>query len=631
MTFLRRKQTPSGEQSGHPGIVRGRLPARHASAYAHASPAPDGPFYVLGLGRTHCATACLLVDGQVVACVSEERFNRKKNSESFPAQAIEFVLGEAGIGVGDLHLAVYPYAGLDLLTRYRSLVAPSKWNPVTALANQVAFRVPALERPLQWAYYTLYHEVLPRLFQSSNPTMYSEPAAIGMPADIITAADHHTCHSYAAYFGFARDLRSRDTLILSHDAEGDGLGAVVATMRDDRFQRIATTPSRNSLATLYGLTTRYLGMKMNEHEYKLMGLAPYASAYEVAGVIPALQELIWLGEDGLTFRSRVGSGAYPLYLKERLDEKRFDGIAGALQRHTEDLVVRWTRAAVKHTGITRVALGGGLFMNVKANKAISEIPEVTALLPCPSASDESTAIGAAYWGYQQLCDAYGAEFHPAPIKSLYLGPDFADMHIQRAISAHGAGLHVETPTSIEKAVAKLLANGHIVARLSGRMEWGARALGNRSILANPSNTQAVRMLNQQIKSRDFWMPFAATILADRADEYLVNPKSVPASFMMIALDTTDLGRKQLPAALHPYDYTCRPQILERWQNGSYYDTIKAFESLTGIGAVLNTSFNLHGEPIVCSPEDALSTLLRSGLQYLAMGRYLIAKSSANDC
>jgi len=164
-----------------------------------------------------------------------------------------------------------------------------------------------------------------------------------------------------------------------------------------------------------------------------------------------------------------------------------------------------------------------------------------------------------------------------------------------------------------------------VARVKGRMEWGARALGNRSILANPSNIDLVMILNEQMKDRDFWMPFAPSILSERADDYLINPKKVEAPYMILSFDTTLLARSHLKAALHPYDFTCRPQIVSKDWNPVYYDLLKHFEALTGIGGVLNTSFNLHGYPIVLGPKEALYAFEHSGLEYLALENYLVTK------
>jgi carbamoyltransferase len=165
----------------------------------------------------------------------------------------------------------------------------------------------------------------------------------------------------------------------------------------------------------------------------------------------------------------------------------------------------------------------------------------------------------------------------------------------------------------------------VVARLAGRMEYGARALGNRSILANPNNPDTVRVINEQMKNRDFWMPFAGTLLAERADDYLENPKHLPSPYMMLAFKTKPLAHKEMRAAMHPYDFTMRPQILEQNHNPAYYRLIKAFEKYTGIGGVLNTSFNLHGFPIVLGPSEAYHAFQNSGLQYLALENHLISK------
>jgi len=182
-----------------------------------------------------------------------------------------------------------------------------------------------------------------------------------------------------------------------------------------------------------------------------------------------------------------------------------------------------------------------------------------------------------------------------------------------------------------KEVAQLLSKGHVVARLAGRMEFGARALGNRSILANPSNPSVIRTINKQIKIRDFWMPFAPVILKKLVNDYLIFPRQNGESpFMMFAFNTTNRAQKDMPAAIHPFDDTARPQILSRQQNPDYYDIVAEFERITGIGALLNTSFNLHGEPIVLSPLDALQTFHKSGLQYLQLGQYIVMKNKSYE-
>lgn len=260
-------------------------------------------------------------------------------------------------------------------------------------------------------------------------------------------------------------------------------------------------------------------------------------------------------------------------------------------------------------------------MNVKANMKIAELEGVDDIFIFPSCGDESVSIGAAYFvqnlkggAVQPISDNYfGGQFSEEEIKDAADKPELKEKYA------------VSEEENINKKVASLLASGEIVARFSGRMEWGARALGNRSILMDPRNKDGVRILNMAIKQRDFWMPFAPTVLVERQDDYLTNKKNLKSPYMIMAFETTEKGKHDLSAAIHPYDFTARPQILQKDFNPGYYDLIKEFEKITGVGAVLNTSFNLHGEPVVHSPSDAISVFERSGLKHLALGKYLISK------
>ena len=263
-------------------------------------------------------------------------------------------------------------------------------------------------------------------------------------------------------------------------------------------------------------------------------------------------------------------------------------------------------------------------MNVKANQLIAELPEVKSIYIVPSCGDESTSFGAAFWAYQKYADV---EKYPiVPLKDLYLGTEYSDREISQELKkVRYRSLKIEKKADIEKTVAGLLAKNKIVARFKGRAEWGARALGNRSIIANPSSFNVIKEINDQIKSRDFWMPFAPSIKLERLEKYVTNPKKIKVPYMIMTLDSTDLGKKELVAAMHPYDGTLRPQAVERDWNPGYWRLIDEFEKLTGIGGVLNTSFNLHGFPIVQTPEDALYVLEHSGLKYLAIGSYLVSK------
>lgn len=321
----------------------------------------------------------------------------------------------------------------------------------------------------------------------------------------------------------------------------------------------------------------------------------------------------------------MNSELFPVFIRKNLYTYRFDHIAGGLQKLTEELHQSWIEEAIKRYQINNIALGGGVFMNVKANGSILSLKSVHEMFAMPSCGDESNAIGAAYWG--ALHALKSTEKIPGPLVDLYLGPSFSDDEVWKELQLFkSTKLYILTRQKHPEAIiARLLAKGEIVAIFQGRMEWGARALGNRSILANASNLEVISIINKQIKNRDFWMPFAPAILDTWAEKYLVNPKKANSPFMMLAFHSTPLAQIHLKAAMHQADKTLRPQIVSKKQNSFLYGVIKRYEKQTGMGGILNTSFNIHGEPIVCTPRDALSTFHRSGLRYLLIGNWLISK------
>jgi carbamoyltransferase len=393
-----------------------------------------------------------------------------------------------------------------------------------------------------------------------------------------------------------------------------------------RIERLHQIPEGDSIGNLYAMVTYLMGMVPLEHEYKLMGLAPYADPKGAEAVFQDLKALVRFDpKNPLVWnRSRSCPETYCSYrfFKTLLDRRRFDWVAGGVQKVTEFVLTEWVRSCLQETGIRRLALGGGVFMNVKANKLIMELPEVQNLFVYPSCGDETNAMGAAYAVYAQKAGVAGI----APLKDLYWGPDCCDDDLEAILR----GFAFKTPVAyerlnpIEPRVAALLAEGKVVARFKGKEEFGARALGNRSILANPSDPAVIRVINEAIKARDFWMPFAASILAERCADYLINPKGVRPPYMILCFDTSARWT-EIQAAVHPFDHTVRPQEVCADWNPSYHALLREFERLTGVGAVLNTSFNLHGEPIVSRPEDALDVFDRSGLTHLAIENWLVWK------
>ena len=305
-------------------------------------------------------------------------------------------------------------------------------------------------------------------------------------------------------------------------------------------------------------------------------------------------------------------------LERDLRGKRFDYVCAGLQRFTEDLLCRWAAAAARSTGIRKVLAAGGVFMNVKANKRIAELPEVDEFEAFPSCGDETLPFGAYYL---EAAKRYRDE-DVEPLKHFYLGDAIAADESEQV--ARDSGYVVEKPVDMAARIAELLATGKPVARAAGPMEFGARALGNRSILADPSNQDVVRVINQMVKKRDFWMPFAPMVLARRQHDYIQNPKKLRSPYMMMTFDVRENFR-DLIAAVHNADLTCRAQLLEPEHNPEMHAILEAFEKRTGRGVILNTSFNLHGYPIVRTAADALFVLKNSGLEHLQIGEFLLHK------
>ena len=580
------------------------------------------PRYILGISESHCSTAALLADGSLASCVSEERFSRTKNTAGFPHQAVKYCLEQAGIKASELEAIVFANesptnhffygggevqaGGSGLLKRVAEGVMGSRLvdiRPLKRLADRAAKLL-------------FFGKMRARQIEDVRSWLGVEHARVRF-------VEHHAAHAWSAAYFLPKGAEQESWTLLTLDGLGDELAATVSRLKGNKLERIASTDYFDSLGLLYAAFTRYLGMKANEHEYKVMGLAPYADENLVKKGAAILRP--YFRQEGLGFHIGI-SLQHPLRDLHRLfDGLRFDGVSGAIQRVTEENMLSWASAAIKATGSAKVAASGGCFMNVKANMLLRESSGASALVLCPSAGDESNAIGAAY-GYFRL---NGGEVNEARQRALYLGPANSAESVLAAVAKPGwKGKYKATPiTDPAQVGAELLAKGEVVSTMLGRMEFGARSLGNRSILAHPGRPELVKVINHAIKMRDFWMPFAGTVLDRRAADYLESGSALDAPYMMTAYDTKEKAHTELAAAIHPFDHTMRPQVLEKHMNPTYYGLIEAFEKLTGIGGVLNTSFNLHGEPVVCSPEDAIHTLDESGLKYLLTDTLLVEKTA----
>ena len=581
------------------------------------------------------STAALFIDNKIVSCVSEERFSRKKNEEGYPKAAIEYCLTNSGLKPEDIDKVAV--ATINMEFSYFFYKKLTTFSVEDWIKEQKEYWYPILYQDKGVKYIDIFKDKLvmrqyPYCFDDLSLDDSNFKALNGLRAKMlqkhlelreekIEYIEHHTGHAYYAYYG--SPMRGKDALIFTMDGFGDGLNATVSIAKNNIIKRISGSADC-FLGRLYRYMTLVLGMKPIEHEYKVMGLAAYATPYIYEKAYQIFKNTMYV--DGLEFKYKEKPRDLYFWFKEKLEGCRFDAIAGGLQRYTEEIICQWVQNAIKVTGIRNVVFSGGVALNVKAMGKVAELPEVQDIFVCPSSGDESIAIGGTYVLAKKIWQEKIINGRIEPLKDVYLGPSYSEYEIKNFIKDHKLS---EKYKIIEKATPSLIANeiacGKVIARMAGRMEFGARALGNRSILADPRDLKVVKKINDVIKCRDFWMPFAPTILAERVQDYILNPKGIKAPFMTITFPSTELAKKDIPAALHQGDFTTRPQILEYEINPQYYQLIKEFERLTGVGALLNTSFNLHGEPIVLSPEDAIHVFESSGLDMLLLEDTLVRR------
>lgn len=563
---------------------------------------------ILGIHDSHNAAAALLVDGVVKSAIQEERLVREKNYDGFPSKSIESVLTQNGLNAKEIDFVAmggvhqpYPRDRDQRIAEFVGASSAKLKGRVKNIAKRAGGQA-------------IYNVV--RKSDRINHVLKS-----GFSKEQIVFVEHHRSHAYAALAG--SPFRNEDVLVLTCDGSGDGVCATVNIYREKtkKLERVAAIPEDASIGIVYAMITTYLGMVPNEHEYKLMGLAPYVGSHISEKTLAVFRSLIRFRPDGLTWERAPGVPNFYTsfgYFREQLLLHRFDVIAAALQKWTEDVLVQWVASAIRATGIRTVALSGGVFMNVKANKAIMEIPELEKMFVFPSCGDETNTMGAAYWVHHHKTGEL-----PKPLDSMYLGTAVTPEGVDRAVrSASGIKVIAKGAEAVSKAAA-LLHEGQIVARFCSRAEFGARALGNRSILANPERPDVVKTINEAIKSRDFWMPFACSIREEDAETFLINPKGVEAPFMIMTFDTKNAER--IAGGIHPYDHTVRPQVVTAAANPGYHALISKFKEVDGKGVVLNTSFNLHGHPIVETAEEAIDVLMKSGLRYLILDEILVEK------
>ena len=592
---------------------------------------------VLAITLEKCSGCAVLIDNKIVFSASEERYSRIKSDSSFPKNSINDALSFSGLKGADFDKIIICGNRISLLAplmnEYSTFSVDDQirameeyWYPNLVLGKNKSF-LEVFKDKINLEQFPFNTEIGKNfdIFKLHNP--YTEEdgrnvsdffkqiiaSFLEIEKEKIIHMEHDWCHAAYAFYG--SPIRDNNTLIVTADAWGDDLSGTLSIYSKEKgcIERIKEYNHNDfQLARIYRYTTLVLNMLANEHEYKVMGLAPYYNGPMIEKVEKVFDKM--LQNDGLEFIFNKNVKDIYDYLKNNLKNFRFDHIAAGLQSFTEKILVNWFSSAVSKYNSTSVVFSGGISMNVKANMKISQIPKIEKFFVCGAGTDETLPIGACY---------HSAEMNgikPEPLDTLYLGSNTT--YDKKDISSLDK-FAITKFNSEEQILEKILEN-KIVAICRGRMEMGQRALGNRSIIADPRTRSNVEKINNSIKKRDFWMPFAPIILEEYQDLLIENPKKIDSPFMTIAFETKD-GKNKFPAAVHQADGTARAQLLRKEQNPVLWNLIFKFYEKTGIPALLNTSFNLHGEPIVRTIQDAIRVFDKSELEVLWFNEHIIEK------
>jgi carbamoyltransferase len=591
----------------------------------------------LGIAAEHNSSACLMFDGRIVGLIQEERLTKLKNQVAFPLRAIERLVAQhldgdttkidqvvvGGTESDPYFAAIDRYSNVTIEDHIREM--HELWHPhfYGGKRNDGSFwRDMYLDgRQLNSDHNFDFSFLKSGDSWSDDIRHFCEverPSAVrrhlGFTGTVETI-DHHECHAYYAVYGAPIPIEEfANTLILTGDAYGDGNNWSASIVEADGSIRRLSAGDQQLIARIYKYCTLILGMKPNEHEYKVMGLSGYSKS---SRHIKVVEDIFF---EALDFRDGKWVSDNPLpdsyfALRDRLEGHRFDNIAAGMQNWATELTKKWAAHWIRKTGRTGVCFSGGLSMNIKSNGALLDLPELDWLSVPASGGDESLCVGACY-------ALHAGKNNIVAMPHVYLGELAGVKGDEWSARLKETKMTERDFTIIEDIgpaeIAKLLAADWILARCVGAAEFGARSLGNRTILANPANAGNVKLINDAIKNRDFWMPFTPSILAEYAEDYIDNPKSVISPYMTIGFESKAENRSQIIGGLHGADYSARPQYVLKNTNPEFWEIIDQFRVLTGIPALVNTSLNLHGEPMNYSLADAARTVALSDLSMLSM-------------
>ena len=588
----------------------------------------------LGINVSHGASAALMVDGKIILAFQEERFNNIKNFVGYPKKSIDACINyikKNGLKIEHAAFSTiknpvfpfkYPLDNYFSIKNWQDYYLNNFFSVNKKVRNTIE-TITKLRKIKKIDQYLNYNQIKKKDYFTNYKIFrdLQERFLLKQSEGLIkkiSFIDHHTCHaSYAAY---APNIKEKRVGILTIDSEGDGLNQTFWIYEKSKNKLFNVNKSHQcDIARIYRFITLILKMKPNEHEYKVMGLAPYAkNSYSDQVYDEVFKNLLQVKNCKIVYKNRPKNLFGFLY--EKTKEHRFDNIAGGVQKLVEVLSAELIHQIYKKYKINSFSISGGVSMNIKMNGNIAKKPHVKNLYIPPTGTDESLSIGACYY--------LNRKENNRPLKNIYLGQNLSDTKITVSkLKKYLNSKKFKIQKNINhKNLAKLLNKGEIIAIVNGREEFGSRALGNRSIIADPSKEGVVKKINEQIKNRDFWMPFALTILSEDHKKFIYNPKSIRCDFMTIGYDTIKRNYLKIKNGSHPYDKTVRPQILDKKFNKDYNSIIKEFKKLSGIPALLNTSLNLHGFPISSKITQVIKTFKKSGLKYLYIeNNFLIKK------
>jgi carbamoyltransferase len=592
---------------------------------------------ILGISAFyHDSAAALLVDGSPVAAAQEERFTRKKHDPSFPRHAIAYCLGSAGLDLDDIDHVVFfekPLLKFERLLETYLANAPAGYQSFR-MALPIWIKDKLFQKP----------ELIKSLKEFSRTGQNIEKKLL--------FTEHHQSHAASAFFPSPFD----EAVVLTMDGVGEWATSSVAVGRGSHLETVREIHWPHSLGLLYSAFTYYTGFKVNSGEYKVMGLAPYGEPKYVNLILDNLMDLkedgsFWLDQSyfnyatGLTMTSpkfdRLFGG--PARKPEILLTQREMDLAASVQRVTEEVVLRMTRDLVRTYGIANVCMAGGVALNCVANGKVLRDGHVRDLFVQPAAGDAGGALGAAFAAHAM--HARKPRYRNGGLDGMhgsYLGPQYEQTDVEKRLAAAGARFSVHNDSELLARTVDALVAGHAVGWFQGRMEFGPRALGARSILGDPRNPEMQKNLNLKIKYRESFRPFAPSVLAEDVSDYFDIDR--PSPYMLLVADVLERRRKtmsadeeklfgidklnvprsDIPAVTH-VDYSARIQTVHKETNPRYHALISAFKAQTGCPVIVNTSFNVRGEPIVNTPEDAFRCFMGCEMETLVVGNCILGK------